>query len=331
MPSYKPQPSALVRYAALGGACCIVAMVAATGGQPADGADDRPAAVLDGRALGWPEVAPLLAEAAGAGILEEVILDRALRQACADRSMAVGAEQLRFERDLLSASLARAAQVPASEGERLIKEVRASRGLGEKRFAALLGRNAMLRGLARTEAGPTGVPVSPEDVQQAFELRYGPKVRARMILVRSQNQAAEVVARIGAGELFGEVAAALSADPSRLRGGMLDPISPADPGYPVAFRRVLSETEPGKVSLPVMVQWDAQPGFAIIRVEERVAAPAVAPASVAKELEEEVRAVRERAIMDRLARSLIDEQAAKLSVLDESLEWSWRNRRSAGG
>ncbi len=323
--------SALHPYAALAATCCMWGTSLAQDRQPdrgaAGGGGDRPAAVLEGLAIGWPEVAPLLAEAAGSGVLEEIVLDRALRQACADRSITVGTEQLRFERDLLSSSLARAARVPPTEGERLIDEVRVSRGLGEKRFAALLARNAMLRAIARAEAGPAGVPVSEQDVQQAFELRYGPKVRARMILVRTQNLAAEVGARIGAGESFGDIAAALSEDPSRLRGGMLDPISPADPGYPVAFRRSLSETEPGKVSVPVMVEWDSQPGFAIVRVEERIVGTSIDRASVESELTEEVRAVRERAIMDRLARSMIDEQAAKLSVLDSSLEWSWRNRR----
>lgn len=329
MTSYGAASGSLFRYVLLGGACCSVLAAGGVGwsGQPSTG--DRPAAVLDGQGIGWPEVAPLLAEAAGSGILEEIILERGLEQACREQSVVIGQAEMQAEQDLLVTSLARAAQVPSSEGERLVGEVRATRGLGERRFAGLIKRNAMLRALVRKAAGAAGIVVAKEDVDQAYELRYGDKVRARLILVRTQDRAAEAGKRIAAGEAFGDVAMQLSADPSRLRGGMLDPISPSDPSYPVALRRALADTAVGAVSSPVMVMWDAQPGFAILRVEERIAGSGPAREGVASELEAEVRAVRERAAMDRLARSIIDEQAAKLSVLDAGLEWSWRNRRGA--
>lgn len=333
MSSYGPRVSSLFRYVVLAGACCTI--LALLGGvstasryQPASG--DRPAAVLDSQGIGWPEIAPLLAEAAGAGILEEVILERGLEKKCREQSITIGESAIRYEEDLLVSSLARAAQVPVSEGDRLVREVRINRGLGERRYAGLLKRNAMLRALARKEAGPDGVQVSADDIAQAFELRYGPKVRAKMILVRTQEQAADAAHRLSAGEDFSDVATKVSADPSRLRGGMLDPISPADPSYPVAFRRALDEIAPDQVSAPVMVMWDAQPGFAIIRVEERIPGAGVDLGSVAAELASEVQSVRERGRMDRLARSIIDAEAARLSVLDESIEWSWRNRRDAG-
>ncbi len=335
MTSYEPVRRSSGRYALFGVTCCSLlglswagAGGAAAGGAPPS-AGDRPAAVLDGQGIGWPEIAPLLAEAAGAVVIEEVLLSRALERACREHGVTVSDAEIRSERELLVTSLARAAQVPVSEGERLVRDVRVSRGLGERRFAGLLQRNAMLRALARKSAGPTGVVVPQEDVEQAYQLRYGSRVRARLILVRAQDRAAEAARRLAAGEAFADVAAVFSADPSRMRGGMLDPISPADPSYPVAFRRALEETESGKVSAPIMVTWDAQPGFAIIRVEERLAASGVDLASVSRELEDEIRSVRERAIMDRLARSLIDAGSAQLSVLDEALEWSWRNRRGA--
>lgn len=334
MTSYDPVRATCIRYALIAGACCSLLLPQSLASaltaprpaaQPATG--DRPAAVLESRAIGWPEVAPLLAEAAGAVVLEEVILERALEQACLDQSVAVGEPELRFERDLLVTSLARAADVPASEGERLIRDIRTSRGLGERRFAGLLKRNAMLRALVRKEAGPGRVLVTAEDINQAHQLRYGARIRARLILVRTQEQAADASRRLAAGESFADVATMVSADPSRLRGGLLDPISPADPSYPVAFRRALEEVQPGTWSNAIMVTWDAQPGFAIVRVEERLAPANVSIESVAGSLEEEIRAVRERALMDRLARSLIDAQAARLSVLDDALEWSWRSRR----
>ena len=289
---------------------------------------DRPAAVLEGQAIGWPEVAPLLAEASGAVVLEEVVLGRMLEQACRDHSIAVGEHELRAERELLGGMLARAAQVPVSESERLIKDVRVARGLGDLRFKGLLTRNAMLRALVRKAAGPNGIEIPPEDIRQAFRLKYGPWIRSRLILVRTRAEVDDVQRRLGAGESFADVATRVSADPSRYRGGLLDPISPADPNYPVAFRRVLEEPRRGEISDPVSVTWDNQPGYAIVKVEEQVPARDIEPDSVAADLEGEVRAVRERALMDRLARTLIDAGAAKLSVMDNELEWSWRTRRA---
>jgi parvulin-like peptidyl-prolyl isomerase len=272
----------------------------------------------------------MLAEAAGAVVLEEVILGRVLERECAVQSVVVAERETQFERDLLLTTLASAARASAADGEQLLREVRVSRGLGDRRFTELLRRNAMLRALVNKAAGPAGVVVSPDDLDQAFALKYGPRVGVRLILVRSQDEAAAVMKRLDAGEKFGDVAATASVDPSRLRGGLLDPISPVDTSYPLAVRRAIEETETGKHSQPVMVTWEAQPGFAIVRVEERLPGREVDRTSVEKEVEAEVRAVRERALMDRLARRLIDEAAAKLSVLDPNLEWSWRTRREAG-
>lgn len=295
--------------------------------QPDRAAQDRPAAVLDSRAIGWPEVAPLLAEAAGAQVLEEVLLSRVLDEEARARGISVSAAEIAAERALLAEALAEAAQATADDAERLLAGVRISRGLGERRFADLLKRNAQLRALVRLRSGPDGVSVTADDIAQAIDIKHGPRVRARMILVRGEGQAKSAVERLDAGEPFAEVAMALSADPSRLRGGLLDPISTSDPAYPVAFRRALDQTPAGRHSRAVMVPWDNAPGYVVVRIEERLPGEDVDRIAVAPRIEREVRMVRERAAMDRLARDLIESGAGRLSVLDASLEWSWRVRR----
>lgn len=301
----------------------------ASASQPGSGAQDRPAAVLDSSAIGWPEVAPLLAEAAGAQVLEEVLLSRVLDDELRARNLTVGGTQIEAERALLVEVLAETSRTPAAEAERLLAGVRASRGLGDRRFADLLKRNAQLRALVNAEAGAGGVAVSAEDVDQAIAIKHGPRVRVRMVLVRTEEQAAAAIARLEAGTPFAEVAAEFSADSSRLRGGLLDPLSTADPAYPVAFRRAIEQTSTGQHSRAIMVPWDNAPGYVVLRVDERIAGQDVDRAAIAPVVEREVRAVRERALMDRLARDLINNAAARLSVLDASLEWSWRNRRTS--
>lgn len=315
----------------LGGVAALPEERAAPARQPGGGGQDRPAAVLDSRAIGWPEVAPLLAEAAGAQVLEEVLLSRVLDEELRARGLTVGADRIEAERSLLVQMLAETSRTPMAEAERLLAGVRATRGLGERRFADLLKRNAQLRALVNADAGPGGVSVSAEDVDQAIDIKHGARARVRMILVRTEEQAAQAIARLDAGAPFAEVAAEVSADSSRLRGGLLDPLSTADPAYPVAFRRAIEQTPTGQHSRSVMVPWDNAPGYVVLRVEERIPAQDVDRAAVASIVEQEVRIVRERALMERLARDLINGAAARLSVLDAALEWSWRNRRGLPG
>ncbi len=328
------------RYAGPAAACFLAAVLVSVfipasvpgdllASQPDRAGQDRPAAVLDSRAIGWPEVAPLLAEAAGAVVLEEVLLSRVLDDEARAQGVRVSDADIAAERAILLETLADAAQAAPDNAERLLAQVRVSRGLGDRRFADLLKRNAQLRALVRMRSGPGGVSVTPEDVEQAIDLKHGPRVRARMILVRAEAQAARALERLDAGEPFAEVAMDLSADPSRLRGGLLDPVSTADPAYPVAFRRALEQTPVGRHSRAVMVPWDNAPGYVVVRVEERIPGDGEDRAAVAPRVEREVRMVRERAAMDRLARDLIDNAAGRLSVLDASLEWSWRTRRAA--
>lgn len=318
--------------------CCGCFLLAGAAARPeAEGAgerqpgrassQDRPAAVLESSAIGWPEIAPLLAEAAGALVLEEVLLSRVLDEEIRARGLSVGPAQIARERELLLEVLAQSSRTPIAEAERLVTGVREARGLGERRFADLLKRNAQLRALVNHEAGGEGVVVSREDVDLAIAIKHGPRVRVRMILVRTEEQARQAISRLDAGAPFAEVAAELSADSSRLRGGLLEPISTADPAYPVAFRRAIEQTPPGSHSGAVMVPWENSPGYVVIRVEERLPGEEVDADKIAPVIEQEVRTVRERALMDRTARDLIERASARLSVLDASLEWSWRTRR----
>src|SRR5207245_1937673 len=120
----------------------------------------------------------LLAEASGGMILEEITLERLLERETRLRGFALEAGSADAEKDLLMQSLILSAVIPPAQGAELLDKVRKSRGLGERRFVSLLRRNAMLRRLVRDD-----VSVSAEDVRQAYEIRYGVKYRARLMLL----------------------------------------------------------------------------------------------------------------------------------------------------
>jgi foldase protein PrsA len=284
----------------------------------ADVGGARAAALMGNDAITWSELSAPLGEAAGAVVLEEVCLDRLIAREMQVRSLALDAGATEREEQLLLETLtANSGLAPGQEGE-LLRELRTSRGLGERRYSALLKRNAMLRRMVRDD-----VVVTPTDVSQAHEIRYGQRFQTRLILTRGERDAADALARVRAGERFADVTMSASVDPSRLRGGFLGDISPADPSFPLALRKAIAATPVGTPSGVLALDQ----GYAVVLVEQVQSASSVQLESVAAELEREVRLVRERGAMDRLAGQLL--RAANITVLDPSLQWSWKERTGA--
>ena len=142
---------------------------------------------MDGKRIGWDEIQPLLAEAAGGEVVQEVALDYLLESELARRRLSVSERDIAAERELLAQAVVREAQASTADAERLLESVRRSRGLGELRFAALLRRNAGMRKIVAPDVG-----VSEEELRQAYEIRHGERFRVRVILVSSQSEAARL-------------------------------------------------------------------------------------------------------------------------------------------
>ncbi len=291
-----------------------------SGGRPVP-ITTRPPAIVDGRGIPWGELQPLLAERAGAEILEELALDQRLREMSERRGVTITDADIARERTRLRETIAAGAGVDIEEAERLVEQLRVARGLGPVRFRMLLERNARLRALVAPE-----VEVEDEAVRRAFEIRYGPRVRARLFVSSGESEAAEVRRRVRSAPApvvaFAEAAVDRSLDSTGPSGGRLGTISPADPTLPAALRNALRRTEPGSVS-PVIA---LEAGFALVLVEERVSAEPVKLEAVESALREEVRLAAERAAMDRLASSILGRQG--IEPIDAGMDWSWRRGRA---
>lgn len=276
---------------------------------------NRPAVLMGNETITWNELSIPLAEAAGAAVLEEICLDRLVSHEIQKLGLTLDPGAVQHEEELLRETLTLTAGVPATQQGDVLQQLRRTRGLGDHRYASLLQRNAMLRRLVRDD-----VKVTPEDVQQAFEIRYGQKFQTRLILVSTERDAADAAASLRNGELFADVATRISIDQSRLRGGLIGSVSPADPNYPIALRKAIAGTPVGTPSEVIALEQ----GYAIILVEQ-VIPPTVADFSTAAPaLEHEVRLVRERAAMDRFAAQLL--RTTTITVLDPALDWSWKGR-----
>jgi hypothetical protein len=276
----------------------------------ASGDSSRPVIAIDGLTLAASSVWPSVAEAAGPAIADELVLGHLLARECETAGIRIGESDLEAERRLVMESMTGVANTP--DPDRALDRIRRERGLGPERWKNLLRRNAMLRALVRER-----VVVSDEAVERAYQLRYGPTYRARLIVTGSPQSAGEASRRAKAGEDFGALAAATSTDPSAARGGVIDGINPADSTWPLAIRQAVQGMTPGSVSDPIVVDG----GYAVLRLESMDgggAGPGMA--SVRTEMERVARIEAERLAMQTLADQL--RSAARVEILDASLRWS---------
>jgi len=258
-------------------------------------------------------------------VLEELALARLVAKELALRSMSIDEAAVERERAVLLATMTRGVVTSSEQATEVVERVRRSRGLGEKRFRALLVRNAALRALVKDE-----VQVSPTDLDIAYQIRHGERFRTRLILTQTEREAAAAVARLKGTdgkppEAFASVAAQLSTDASSGRGGMIGLVSAADPSYPDAVRRAVINVQPGSFSEPIALDQ----GYAIIGVDEVVPATGAVYADVSAGLEKEVREVREQVAMNKLAQRLL--RSITVTPLDGSLNWGWKAWRELEG
>lgn len=285
----------------------------------------RPAAIVNGAPISWDDLRAPMVEAAGAAALEEAALDALLSQELASRGVRWSDLDTERERSLLLAQLRESAATSARRAResdadfavRLLDELRAARGLGPTRFEGYLRRNAALRTLVTDS-----VIITDATLRQAYDLRYGPRVGARILVSPTLERAVEAGQRLDAGEPFPEVAALLSTDESASRGGLLEPINLGDPTYPQALRVALGALREGQWSNPIALE----DGFAIVLRERDIPTPPGAPslASARDSLVDETRARQERILMGEKARELLT--GARITIFDAPLQRAWRQR-----
>lgn len=279
-------------------------------GAQAPPASDAPPALVNGQAVQWTQLRDLLAETAGAAILEEVVLDRLLTQRLVRENKSLDPKAIDREQSLLLDILDRDPTTAAISLEAL----RQRRSLGDRRFDLMLRRNAMLRLLIQGD-----VEINETMIRSQYEQNYGSRYRVRLITTGTMNEAATALSRIHAGEPFTEVAALVSTDTaSAQRGGLLDAISPYDASYPAALRQILADLEDGDLSPIIPIESD----FAIVQMVQHLPAQDVPYEMVKTDMERSARLAQERILMDNLARQLL--ASADIVVLDTALSDGWK-------
>ncbi|MBK7406085.1 MAG: peptidylprolyl isomerase [Phycisphaerales bacterium] len=285
-----------------------------SGGRKIGSMEGSPPATIDGEAVTWEQLRPFLAEAAGSAALDELTLERRLHREMDRRGLTLSDEAVALERSRAMQTLGAGAQ---GNGELLVSQIRARRGLGPERYASLLRRNAMLRALVADR-----VVVRPDQVELAWRVQHGEKLAIRLLVTPTERQAASLRQQVVEGDAsqlegrFIEVASRASTDPSSSRGGEIEPFSAADPAYESAVRAAADLLQAGQLSPIIAIR----NGFAVIFLQRRVPADGTTLDEATAALTQELRLRQERLLMDELAAQLLAE--AKVTTGDPSLTWS---------
>lgn len=275
-------------------------------------------AYIDGVKATRDQIYAVLVQAHGGKALSEIILDRAVSKRLDDAGINLTPQDLDDEQQRLRSDLA----TDADDGQRLINQMRARLGLGEERYQALLRRNAGMRKLVQP-----GITIAEPAIQQAYERRFGPRYRARLITAPDVNTLSKTRRQVLDGVSFSDLATQQSTDPSAAQGGLLSPISPADPTYPKAIREALkrlSTDNPASRLSPVIALAD---GYALLWLEAVTQPQAPPIEDVREQLTRSVRREIENIRMRQLARSLIE--AANVVILDPALDKSWQQQKKS--
>ena len=315
------------------GATLIVAVALAwrlwQGGMPADATPPAPPPATPASAAAKPEAtgaeplalvngaeitaAQLAAECLarhGRSVLETLVNRAIIEQACRQAGITVTQADVDAEIEVM----AKRFKVPREKWLELIEK---ERGISPTQYAAdIVWPMLALQALARDAGEPTEA-----EIQTLFENRFGPAVKARIIVTRTREEAESLRAQaIAAGEEFGALARQHSVDVgSASANGWVQPIR-LHSGDP-AFDRAAFALEPGEIS-PVVQVADQ---FIVIKCEGRLPAADVNPAEVQPQLAAEIR---ER--KSRKASHEVFEQLQQTSRIENVLNDPERSRQQPG-
>lgn len=278
--------------------------------------------IVNGQVLTLEQMRPYLMEAGGTVAVEEIAMDRVLRQQFADAGLKLTSGEISAEEGKLIEALREAAGDDAARGEELLLRVRAARGLGPARYAALLERNAMLRRMVAGE-----VTITADQLEQGKQVRFGQRYRGRVVITRSEREASAARGQVasagsvqGMREKMSELAAQSTLTSSSYPGGVTEPISAADTAYPGSLRTVIAKMQPGELS-PVIALDKA---FAVFFLEEVLPGNANPSSRDVEEIRRTLQNATERIAMERKARQVME--AAGVNIVEPGLRWTWENR-----
>jgi parvulin-like peptidyl-prolyl isomerase len=274
-------------------------------GQPQSPAETPPAdklmALVNGAEIKRSQLAAECLSRHGSAVLETIVNRKIIEQECARQGVVVTAADVDADIDAMS----RRFSIPRDKWIELIQQ---ERGISAKQYSdEIVWPMIALRRLAHASLEPT-----PDEIGEAFENQFGPAVKARIIVLRSRQEAEEVRSQaVATPDDFGAIARRRSVDVgSASANGWVQPIRRNSGDR--AFERAAFALQPGAISEVVQVADQ----FIVVKCEGHLPAAGVKLEDVRNRLGEELRERKSRSASSELFRRL-QEAATVENILND--------------
>lgn len=250
---------------------------------------DKLMAMVNGVEIGERQISAECLARHGSATLETLVNKAIIDQACRRGGVTITQQDIDAEID----AMARRFSVPRDKWIELIQQ---ERGVTPTQYAEEIVRPMLaLRRLAHASIEPT-----PDEVRQAYENQFGSSVKARIIVVKSRQEAERLRAQaVAAPDEFGALARQHSVDVgSASANGWVQPIRRHSGDE--AFEELVFGLAPDEISAVAQVADQ----FIIVKCEGHLPAADVKLADVAARLAEELREKKSRAASSDVFRKL---------------------------
>jgi len=242
-------------------------------------------AIVNGKDINRAQLAQACAERHGEEVLESLVNKRLILHHCRNRKIEVTQEEI-------SAEIDRMAKRFKLGREQWLDLLERERGIGPEEYV----RDILWPTLALRKLAADQLTVTEDELTKAHEMRYGPAVHARLLVVSSRAEAEELHAQLTQRpEEFARLAMKHSEDVNSASiGGLIQPIR-RHMGD-ASLEQAVFSLEPGQVSpiLPVAEK------FAILKCESHIPAQDVALDEVRAEVSEQIKETKLREVASKL-------------------------------
>lgn len=200
---------------------------------------------VNGQSITYETLARECVERHGREVLDNLINRTVIQQACAERGITVSEAEVNQEIITLSKKFGLAV-------EQYYQLLEAERGLSAVQYR----RDVVWPMLAMKKLAGRNIQISREMMRDAYVDNYGPRVKARMIVLDNQRRAQEAweKARKNPDE-FERMARDLSVEPnSRALGGTVPPIRKNSGAHEEIRKAAFAMKEPGEISGIIQVE-----------------------------------------------------------------------------
>lgn len=175
----------------------------------------KPVGRVNGQAITYEELAQECILRDGSSVLEQVINRVLIQQACAESGVVVSDAEVATEIQRISKKFG----LPVDQWQKMLQ---AERGLSPIQYR----RDVIWPMLALKKLAGEEVKITAKMMQEAYEDSYGPRIKARMIVLGNVRRATEVWEKAKANpDSFEDLARSYSVEPnSKALGGTIPPI-----------------------------------------------------------------------------------------------------------